>query len=546
MKHQITNPFHEGEQTAQRKAGIGDIARWASGFVRDYLPEQHRAFHTSLPFLVLSGADKTGRIWTTLVEGEDGFIRSPDPEHLTLRTKVDPDDPLADRLATGGDIGAIGIELATRRRNRFSGQIVPGAEDITIRMRQTFGNCPQYIHTRSWARVSQKTDAKANVSDQLSDPQITLIRQADTMFIGSGHQGKKSAASNGYDASHRGGTPGFVHVAQPDRLQIPDYSGNNFFNTIGNILANSKVGLLFVDFETGGLLHISGRAQIDWSPANTHDPDAWRMINVEIEKVVERPGAISLRWRKLDGQRRKLRLARREVESPGITSFYFEPADGHSLDRFQPGQHLPISLQIPGQTGLTERSYSLSGPARDSGQYRLSIKREDHGVMSRYLHDDLSEGRTVEAHPPAGDFVVPDGDGPLILASAGVGLTPMIAMLHALAGSDRPVWFVHGTRNGQQHALGREVATLVAEHENLRKRVYYSQPTSNDRAGEDFDAAGRMTATDLIALADSLNAHYMLCGPARFLADIQSGLEQQGIPPDRIHFETFGPSAPTP
>lgn len=537
----LINPFHEGERAAQERAGVGNVAEWAGGFIRDYLPEQHRAFHTALPFLVVSGGDDAGRTWITLVEGPDGYATSPDPQHVQLETQLGADDPLATAFKTGTDIGVLGIELATRRRNRFSGHIKAAGTGYGIDIRQTFGNCPQYIHERAWTRV-ETTPETATHSNTLSDDQIARITGADTMFIGSGHQGKKGAASNGYDASHRGGAPGFVHVPDATHLQIPDYAGNNFFNTIGNLISDPHIGLLFIDFETGGLLHISGRATIDWDPKGAHDDDAWRMINVEIDAVVDRPAAVSLRWAKQDHLSRRLKLAKRVQESADITSFYFTPADGRALYPFVAGQHLPIEVQIPGQKGTSKRSYSLSGPPQERRFYRISVKREDKGLVSRYLHDHLREGSVIEAHKPSGDFVLPDATSPLVLVSAGVGLTPMLSMLHASAEHDRPVWYVHGARGSSDHAMRREVAALVSANHYAAQHIAYSRPEKDDVEGRHYHSQGRITADKLLALNAGSQAHYMLCGPAAFLADIRNGLEARGVAPEQIHFETFGPT----
>ena len=539
-----TNPFHAGERAAQVRAGVGDVAKWAGSFIRDYLPEQHRAFHTSQPFLVVSGADMVGLTWVTIVEGEDGFATSPDPRRIELDTLVDDTDPLAAAFREGTEIGVLGIELATRRRNRFSGVIRHLDEDhgvgarYSIDVRQSFGNCPQYIHERAWSRVPRKASPGAQKSVELSAAQIAMIEAADTMFIGSGHQGEAGAASNGYDASHRGGLTGFVKVASSKRLLIPDFAGNNFFNTIGNLLTNPRVGVLFVDFETGGLLHVTGRATIDWNPANSPISEVRRVIEVEIDAVVHRPAALSLRWARQGHLSRRLRLARRVKESASITSFYLEPIDGQPLDLFEAGQHLPIEVQIPGQVGISKRSYSLSGNPADRGQYRLSIKREDKGLVSRYLHDSLREGQHIDARAPSGEFVIPCSNCPLVLVSAGVGLTPMLAMLHAAAGQNRQVWFVHGTRNAADHALGGEVAA-VANKGSIETRTFYSRPASDDTG---YDRQGRITAHSLIELGAGPNARYMLCGPAAFLADIRTGLEAAGVPTDNILFETFGPT----
>lgn len=538
---EITNPFHEGELAAQVRVGVGDMAAQVGGFIRDYLPEQHRAFHTSQPFLVVSGADGAGQPWVTLVEGPDGFATSPDPQHLALDTMLGAGDPLADAFDAGTDIGVVGIELASRRRNRFSGYIRPSGNGYMVDIRQTFGNCPQYIHERAVTRV-ETTPGTIQRATALSADQIARIGAADTMFIGSGHPGATGAAK-GFDASHRGGAPGFVHAASPTRLLIPDYAGNNFFNTIGNLLSDPRVGLLFIDFETGGLLHVTGRATIDWSPKGAHDPDAWRMIEVEIDAVIDRPAAVPLRWAKMDLLSRRLRVAKKVRESADITSFYLTPADGRPLEPFEAGQHLPVEVQISGQRGTSKRSYSLSSAPQDARHYRISVKREDKGLVSQFLHDQTREGTIIEAHNPSGDFVVPCSNCPLVLVSAGVGLTPMVsALLDNASQQNREVWHVHGARNRADHAMREEVDALVEGSPRLHKQVFYSRPSATDTQGRDYDMTGRINAERLIALGTSPDTQYMLCGPAAFLSDIQMGLEAAGVPAGNIHFETFGPT----
>ncbi len=290
------NPFHEGERAAQQRAGVGDIAARVGGFIRDSLPEQHRAFHASLPFLIAAGADAAGRTWVTLIEGPDGFASSPGATHMMLGTTLAPDDPLAGAFSDGTEIGVLGIQLHTRRRNRFNGHIRKQENGYAIGIRQTFGNCPKYIHQRSVTR-EKTTPGEANHAAALSDDQIARIRAADTMFIGSGYCAA-GGVGRGFDASHRGGAAGFVQVADARHLQIPDYAGNNYFNTIGNLISDARMGLLFIDFGTGGLLHLTGRASIDWSPESAQDPAALRMIEFAIDAVIDRPGAVALRWSK--------------------------------------------------------------------------------------------------------------------------------------------------------------------------------------------------------------------------------------------------------
>ncbi len=536
------NPFHAGERRAQARAGVGDVAAWAGGYIRPAMPDQHRAFFADLPFLVLAGADADGQHWVTLLDGPEGFVTSPDATTLLLNATPSPQDPLAGNLTKGTDVGVLGIELATRRRNRLNGAFRRQGTGYAIDVRQSFGNCPQYIHERAWRRVPAGETLPAIRTDRLNDQQIATIRAADTLFLGTGHYAQGEYASNGFDASHRGGAPGFVQVVDSTHLRIPDYAGNNFFNTIGNLLENPAIGLVFVDFETGGLLHLSGSATVDWNPKDNQDPDAQRMIDVTIEAVVERPAALSLRWSRDDEGLRDLVVTRKVVEAEGITSLYLAASDDKPLLPFDAGQHLPIELDIPGQPALVKRSYSLSGaPGTDT--YRLSIKREERGIASRFLHDQVHVGSRIAARVPSGEFVVPDDESPLVLASAGVGLTPMLSMLHAAAqqSTDRPVWYVHGARNGARHALASEVDALVASKQNFAKQILYSRPSEADTVGVDYDDVGRINARTLLDLPTGRGTQYMLCGPSQWIADVYAGLEAAGVPAQHIHFETFGP-----
>ncbi|WP_223162151.1 pyridoxamine 5'-phosphate oxidase family protein [Salinicola halophyticus] len=552
-------PFHEGEIEAQRRAGVAGIASSAGRFIRDHMPEQHRAFFAQLPFVVMAAGDSQGRPWVTLLEGAEGFITTPDARTLAVAAAPGGQDPLASAIVAGADVGLLGIELATRRRNRLNGIIRAAGDDLSLEVRQSFGNCPQYIREREWRRVESAAAPDATVSKQLDSGQRARIAAADTFFIGSGfgvsasREGGEGSA-RGYDASHRGGEPGFVHVTEDGTLRIPDYAGNNFFNTIGNLIQDPRVGLLFVDFETGGMLQITGRARIDWAPQKSQDqsrdPDAKRWIEVTVEQVVDRPAALALRWRREDEAPLRLTVVGKVIESDQITSFYLADAEGRALPPFEAGQHLAVELEIPHQSisnrsGRVGRSYSLSGsPFAET--YRISVKREEKGTASRFLHDGIAIGDRIAARPPSGEFVLPSRRGPLVLVSAGVGITPMLAMLHAVVAEaendQRPVWFVHATRHGATHAFRAEVEALMAQSDSVTRRVFYSAPRPSDTAGVDYDIEGRVTADSLLELGAGPEASYLLCGPARFLAEISAGLEDSGVDADRIDFETFGPA----
>ena len=541
---QIRSPFHAGERQVQQRLGVRDIEDWARKVVRPYLPEQHRDFHTALPFLVAAARDAEGRPWATLLAGREGFVTSPDPRTLVIAAAPPPGDALEGRLTAGADLGILGIVLATRRRNRVNGRIAKhGDGAVTLAVDQTFGNCPQYIRERAWRRVEGAPSAPPIRGRHLTAAQRARIAAADTFFIASGHRGAGEDPAFGMDASHRGGDPGFVRVLDERHLVFPDYAGNNHYNTIGNLLVDPRAGLLFVDFATGGLLQLTGRTRIDWdSEALADVPGARRLVHFEVEASVELPGALPLRWDASAESVRSLRLVEKTAESADVTSFVFEARDGGPLPDFEAGQHLPIELQVAGQEAPVRRSYSLSG-APGEGRYRISVKREPRGLASRHLHDAVEVGTILDARRPAGAFLLPCGECPLVLVSAGVGVTPLLAMLHSLAKEEgaRPVWFVQGARDSAHHPLAAEVRALAQKRPGIRTHVAYSRPRPEDRRGRDYDSEGRVDAALLTELATAREAHYLLCGPLGFMAEVQSGLERRGIPAERIHSETFGP-----
>ncbi len=534
------SPFHIGEQAVQERLGVRGVETWARRAVRDHLTEQHRDFHTSLPFLVAAARDADGRPWATLLTGDSGFVTSPDDRTLRIGAAPVPGDALSTALKEGDDLGILGIEFSTRRRNRVNGRVGKAGEAVILRVDQAFGNCPQYVRGRAWWRVSNEDAGAAVRTNELSDSQQGWIRDADTFFIASGYRGAGEDPSYGMDASHRGGDPGFVEVLDSRRLRFPDYAGNNYFNTIGNLALDPRVGVTFVDFESGSLLQVTGRARIDWdSDAVAARHGARRLITIEIGAVVDLPGALPLRWDG-DGETvRSLELAKREDESADVTSFVLKARDGHDLPAFEPGQHLPIQLLVAGHEHPIRRTYSLSSRA-GADYYRISVKREPRGVFSRLLHDHVAEGAIVEAARPAGDFVLAPGDHPAALIGAGVGVTPLVSMLHELSEPTRqqPVWFVYGARDGAHHPLAGEVAKLAESRHELRTHVAYSRPRPDDTG---YDSVGRIDGPLIERLVDRDDAHYYVCGPSGFMATVLADLERRGVPAERVHAESFGP-----
>lgn len=542
--HRDESPFHPGEQNVQKRLGVRDIEDWARKVVVDHLPEDHRAFHTALPFLVVAARDAQGRPWATLLTGPVGFVASPDPRSLVIKAAPVRGDRLEAALVKGADIGILGIELSTRRRNRVNGRIVDNSSGaVIIGVDQAFGNCPQYIREREWRRVEGEAAGRPAECTRLTPSQRKWIASADTFFIASGYRANGESTTFGMDASHRGGDRGFVRVASDMRLEFPDYAGNNHFNTIGNLVLDPRAGFLFIDFETGSLLQLTGRVTIDWdSEAVARIPGARRLVVFDIEEIVELPAAVALRWDADAESVRSLRLIEKIRESDDVTSFVFEARDAGPLPAFEAGQHLPIELEVPGLEQPVRRTYSLSGaPGHD--RYRISVKREPRGLASRHLHDHVEPGAILDARRPAGDFMMSCNKCPVALVSAGIGVTPMVSMLHALAaaGGESPVWFVHGVRDGGHHPLAREIRELAARHAGIRLHIAYSRPRTKDEAGIDYDSEGRVDGALLARLIGDVDAHFFVCGPTQFMADLQTDLECRDIPAEHIHTETFGP-----
>jgi predicted pyridoxine 5'-phosphate oxidase superfamily flavin-nucleotide-binding protein len=289
------SPFHPDELDAQARAGRGGNGAG----IRSFMPEQHRDFFALLPYLFVATIDASGWPLATMLTGQPGFVNSPDPVTLRVGALPDRQDPAAVTLSGGQELGILGIDLSTRRRNRANGQIADlNAAEFTVAVRQSFGNCAKYIQRRD-VRHSPQASGGIDALAGLDAEARALIGRADTLFVASRSRPEIRAAG-GIDISHRGGRPGFVHV-DGDRLAIPDFPGNRYYNTLGNMLGEPRASLLFVDFETGDLLQLQGIAKIDWSAEAARLVEgAERLWYFEVVRGWRRHAASSLRWSFVD------------------------------------------------------------------------------------------------------------------------------------------------------------------------------------------------------------------------------------------------------
>ena len=574
------SPFHPGERQVQERLGVRDkIEPFARRVIRDHMPDQHRAFYGQLPFLLLGTVDRQGRPWASLVAGQAGFATSPDPRRLDIAARPLFGDPLNETLVAGAEVGLLGIEPATRRRNRLTGRIASIRPDgFEVAIKQSFGNCPQYIQARA---VGLRPDGAAGSeqrplqrSDRFDDRTRDIISRADTLFIATAYQDDQEATSRGADVSHRGGKPGFVRVEDERSFLFPDFSGNNHFNTIGNILLNPKAGFLFVDFAAGDLVYMTGAAEIIWEGEQVRAfAGAERLIRFRADEVIRVDGSLPLSFafgdyspmlehtgswaqaaENIAAEKERSSYLPYEVfevraESDAITSFYLRRADGKAPARHEPGQFLPIRLTLPGHEAPVTRTYTVS-EAPNGTHYRLSIKREGgDALVSNFLHDHAKPGFRLEAMAPRGKFLLDrSSERPVVLLSAGVGITPMIAMANHIVKEGRRTRnfrrtiFIHGARDGQQLAFGDQLRAWAAEHDALRAHVRLSQPGAGDHLGETYDSTGHVDIALLKALLPFDDHDFYLCGPRPFMQALYDGLTRLGVRDERIHYESFGPA----
>ena len=292
-------PWHPGEIALQQSAGVAqrmdEIGRRT---IRDHLIEQHRQFYPLLPMAVLGSVDRRGDVWATMRTGHPGFLHALDDHHLRLDLPRDENDPAEQGLDDGASAALLGIDLDTRRRNRLNGTVIRDSEGFSLRVVQSFGNCPKYIQRREPVFAADPTLPGPVAPIQfpaLEGPPLDLVRRSDTFFVASYVDGENSRRA--VDVSHRGGAAGFVHVDK-GVLLVPEYAGNMYFNTLGNLVANPRAGLTFPDFETGDLLQMSGNAQLlSIFPDTAAHPGAERLWRFEPRRIVWRPSALAIRWR---------------------------------------------------------------------------------------------------------------------------------------------------------------------------------------------------------------------------------------------------------
>jgi len=298
---QAESPFHPGERAIQTRLGGRErMENFGRRVIREFLPEQHQQFYAQLSYFLVGTNDAEGKLWASILVGEPGFISTLDDRTLHIAAQPLFGDPLADTLVVGADIGFLGIELHTRRRNRVNGVVrAVTSAGFEVAVGQTFGNCPKYIQARQFdlQAFAPTVTRPMQTLTTLGDAERAAIAAADTFFIATAYLDDSAGAAKGVDVSHRGGKPGFVRI-DGDTLTVPDFAGNCHFNTFGNIEMNPRAGLLFIDFEHGNLLYLTGRAAVVWDgdPEIARYPGAERLFKFHVEQGLRVEGSLPLSW----------------------------------------------------------------------------------------------------------------------------------------------------------------------------------------------------------------------------------------------------------
>ncbi len=300
----IDNPFHEGELQVQQRAGELEEGRRNGRVLADSIMKGALKFVSQQPMVVFGSVDDEQNVWASVLFGQPGFVTAPDERRVEFdlsRAGVNEHDPFWKNIQHDPQIGALFLELATRRRLRINGTVAhPAFDRLTLDVAECYPNCPKYIQRRH-VQVESANDAESASrqlleGESLGDDQSALIAASDTLFVASAHP------QRGVDASHRGGPPGFVEVVDERTLRIPDYVGNSMFNTLGNFTVNPRAGLVFLDFEWNRTLQLTGRAEILWNREDTagRTGGTQRFWTFRIDRWRESETHAGLRWEFLD------------------------------------------------------------------------------------------------------------------------------------------------------------------------------------------------------------------------------------------------------
>ena len=560
-------PYHAGEIAAQNRAGTRGAAAELAVVMTDALnfSSNHDEYLAALNFSVLTSVDTVnGNVWVTPLFGKDSDLSAVSENEIVISHSCLPVGDILNSCPPGTPLSLLAIDLNQRKRLRINGvaksSIDRSETSLIFDIREVSPNCPKYINQREIVFDSQGADpinalAIREERNSLSESDQAFVHAMDTLWIGS------YAPGVGADTNHRGGKPGFIRVTSPTTIEWPEYRGNGMFFTSGNLEVNDRAGVTLIDFDTGSLIQMTGCAEVDWQHDGRYE-GVTRVIKYQIENLVRINQATSHRWQRLDyspynpavaGTQSSavqgtgdfptvVTLAKIVEETENVKTFRFL-ADRQI--QFLPGQYATFEFSnIPGGSKSEIRTWTLSetpNSIKGDNTLDITVKRVPEGLVTNWLHDHADIGMTVTLNGIQGDMTPvrldPRGTGAyvpknLLLLSAGIGITPNMAILRGLG-----AFVLQDQTNITMIHVERHASDLLFQSEITRRTESYSDFTyTNVITSEE----GRLSKEKLaMLLSDASRQHAYICGPARFMQDMTKHLVALGVSPGNIFTENF-------
>ncbi len=557
--------YHPGELSAQDKAGTRGVAAELAAGKRSALSfaSGHDAFLAAQSFAALASVDlKSESVWVTPLFGQPGDLAAISEKEISISRDCIPNLDILNFIEPGTPLSLLGIDLNRRMRHRINGYAIAaednGKHSTALQVAEYTPNCPKYINRRDIIPASDGTpalnkDAKAEARTELTADDQKFVQNMDTLWIGS------YAPGLGADCNHRGGKPGFIRVVSPSTIEWPEYRGNGMFFTSGNLESNDKAGVTLVDFDTGSMIQMTGRAAVDWEHDGSYE-GASRKIVFHIASLIRTDNVTSHRWKRLDYSPYNPTVSGTESidtqsEYPQVATLAKIVDETENVKTFRfvvprriaflPGQYATFEFaDISGGAASEIRTWTLSEtPNSINGDNTLdiSVKRVPNGLVTNWLHDHAEVGLEVKLNGVQGEMtaiqldeltqkpVVPDN---LLLLSAGIGITPSLSMVRGIGAfslqDQTKITMIHVERFEEEILCHQE---LVRRSRNYPNFSYTNIISSNQ---------GRLTKEHLQTLVpNAASQQAYVCGPTQFMRDMTEYLVSIGVPAGQIHTESF-------
>lgn len=557
--------YHPGELTAQDKAGTKGVAAELAGGKRSALSfaSGHDVFLAAQSFAALASVDlKSESVWVTPLFGKPGDLTAISEKEMAISSDCIPNLDILSFIEAGTPLSLLGIDLNRRIRHRINGHSVAsevrGTSGLNLQVDEYSPNCPKYINRREIIYDANNAhpinkNAIREERTKLSEDDQNFIQSMDTLWIGS------YAPGVGADCNHRGGKPGFIRVVSSSTIEWPEYRGNGMFFTSGNLESHDRAGVTLVDFDTGSMIQMTGRAAVDWEHDGSYE-GASRKIVFHIASLIRTDNVTSHRWKRLDYSPYNPTVSGTESidtqsEYPQVATLAKIVDETENVKTFRfvvprriaflPGQYATFEFaDISGGAASEIRTWTLSEtPNSINGDNTLdiSVKRVPNGLVTNWLHDHAEVGLEVKLNGVQGEMtaiqldeltqkpVVPDN---LLLLSAGIGITPSLSMVRGIGAfslqDQTKITMIHVERFEEEILCHQE---LVRRSRNYPNFSYTNIISSNQ---------GRLTKEHLQTLVpNAASQQAYVCGPTQFMRDMTEYLVSIGVPAGQIHTESF-------